>query len=270
MRWLLIGAVALAGACSLAPAVMAAAPAPPTTQLTQPGCHRAMLPAARKMTITAVMRPVRGTMSMEMSFDLERAKHPAGPFVSVRGHGLDRWVHPPNPTLGQRPGDIWKVDQKVSNLPGTDYYRFRVRFRWLGAGGRSLGTASQLGPLCYEPEPRPDLEVRSITVSPITAQPGQDRYVVSIGNRGMTGAGPFQVELALPSNPPKSLSVAWLRPHSRAREVFTGPACTPGSQLTATVDPAGAIPDYNRADNTLTTQCPAAASSAARGRRYTS
>ncbi len=60
--------------------------------------------------------------------------------------------------------------------------------------------------------------------------------------------------------------MSWLRPHSRVREVFTGPACTPGSQLTLTVDPDDAVLDYDRANNTLTTQCPAVTTSQSRRR----
>jgi hypothetical protein len=263
-RWLLAGVVVLAGASIGTPVV--AASTPPTTQLSNPGCHRAMLPSGRKIAITAVMRPVSGTTSMQMMFDLQRAKRRAGPFSSVRGHGLDQWVHPENPTLGQRSGDIWKVDQKVSNLSGTAYYRFRVRFRWIGSSARTLGTVDDLSPACYQPELRPDLTARSLSVSPVTGQPSQDRYVAWIGNRGMSGAGPFQVTLTVPSNPSQSATVSWLRPHSRVREVFTGPACTPGSQLTLTADPNDAVPDYDRTNNTLTTQCPAVTSSQSRRR----
>lgn len=261
-RWLLAGVVALAGACTGTP--VAAAAAPPSTQLVNQGCHQALLPSARKLTIKAVMRPVSGTISMDMMFDLQRAKKPAGPFASVRGRGLGQWVHPDNPTLGQRPGDVWRVDQKVTNLSGTAYYRFRVRFRWLGAGGRTLSSADDTGPVCYQPELRPDLLVRSLTVTSVSGQPTEDRYVAWIGNLGMTGAGPFQVELEVPSNTSLSATVAWLRPHSRVRETFTGPACAPGSQLTVTVDPSGAVLDYDRSNNTLTTACPPAATQARR------
>jgi hypothetical protein len=265
-RWLLAGVVALAGVCTSTP-VVASAAAPPSTQLINPGCHRAMLPTARKISVTAVMRPVSGTKSMEMTFDLQRARRHAGPFSSVRGRGLDQWVHPPNATLGQRPGDIWKVDQKVSNLPGTAYYRFRVRFRWLGSTGHALGTTENLSPVCYQPEQRPDLVARSLTVTPVSGQPNQDRYVAWIGNRGATGAGPFQVTLAVPSNPSQSETVGWLRPHSRVREVMTGPACTPGSQVTVTADPNDAVLDYDRTNNTLTTTCPAAPTTTTQSRR---
>jgi CARDB len=265
-RWLLAGVVALAGACTSAP-VLAVAATPPSTQLTNPGCHRAMLPSARKIAITGVMRPVSRTNSMEMMFDLQRSKHRAGPFSSVHGRGLDRWVHPPNSTLGQRAGDIWKFDQKVSNLAGTAYYRFRVRFRWLGSNGHSLGTVEDVSPVCYQPELRADLIVRSLAATPVSGGPTQDRYVAWIGNRGATGAGPFQVTLAVPSAPTQSATVGWVRPHSRVREVFTGPACTPGDQLTVTADPSGTVLDYNRANNTLNTPCPAATTTARRSRR---
>jgi hypothetical protein len=227
-----------------------------------------MLPSARRINVTAVMRPVSGTHAMEMMFDLQRARRHAGPFSSVHGRGLDQWIHPPNATLGQRPGDIWKFDQKVSNLSGTAYYRFRVRFRWLDSKGHSLGTADSLSPVCYQPELRPDLVVRSLTATPVSGQPSEDRYVAWIGNRGATGGGPFQVTLDLPSSSTQTTTVGWLRPHSRVREVFIGPACTPGDELTVMADPTGAVLDYNRTNNTLTVPCPPApATTTTQGRR---
>jgi hypothetical protein len=246
--------MALAGVCVSAPAFGAAAP--PPAQLIDPGCHRALLPAARRITITAVMRPVSGTMSMAMRFTLQRARRRGGPFTNVHGHGLEQWVHPDNPTLGQRPGDVWNFDQKVENLPGTAYYRFRVRFRWTGANGRSLGTATAAGPLCYQPELRPDLLVRSLTVMAAAGQPAQDRYVAVIGNRGRTGAGAFGVELVLPAKPAQSVGVLGLGPHATARETFLAPACAPGDQLRVVVDSDVAVLDYDRANNILTMQCP--------------
>jgi hypothetical protein len=237
-----------------APAYGAAAP--PPTRLVNPSCHRALLPAARRIAITAVMRPVTGTTGMAMRFDLQRAKRRAGPFVIVRGRGLAQWIRPDNPTLGQRPGDVWNFDQKVENLPGTASYRFRVRFRWTGANGRTLGTAAATGPVCFEPELRPDLLVRSLTVRPIGGQPSQDRYIAVIGNRGRTAAGPFEIELVLPAKPPQTMSVLGLGPHATIHEQLAAPACTAGDQLRVIVDPTAAVLDYDRANNTLPMQCP--------------
>jgi CARDB len=271
--------VAGVAALTAAPAVAAT---PPPTQLTRAVCHRALLPPARKIAVTAVMRPVNGTNGMEMMFDLQRARRRYGPFTTVRGTGLERWVHPDTPTLGQRPGDIWRFDQKVENLAGPAYYRFRVRFRWTGAGGHALRTSSVTGPTCFQPELRPDLVAQSLTVKaagggtqPSTGQPSsgqsaatqpaQDRYVGVIANRGLTSADSFTVELLLPGQPTQRTTVHGLRPHATARETFTAPACTPGSRLTLIVDPNGSVLDYDRANNTLTVQCPAAT----QARRYT-
>jgi hypothetical protein len=271
---------ALAGVCTAAPVGTAAAP--PDAQLAKPICHRALLPADRKIAVTAVMRPVSGTMSMAMMFDLQRARRHRGPFANVRGHGLEQWIHPSNPTLGQRPGDIWKFDQKVENLPGPAYYRFRVRFRWTGTAGHTLQTSSAAGPTCFQPELRPDLLVRSLTVRPVaaqpatgqqpttqsaTAQPAQDRYVATIVNRGRTASGSFEVELIVPGKPSQTLTMSGLSAHTAGRETFTGPACTPGSRLTVIADPTASVLDYNRANNTRIVQCPANATQA---RRYTS
>jgi hypothetical protein len=262
-RRLLAGVVALAGLCTSAPVLAAA---PPSTQQIDPIFNRALLPSERKLAITALMRPINGTVSMEMMLDLERARMRTGHFAIVRGRGLDQWVHPDNPTLGQRPGDVWKLDQQVENLSGTAYYRFRVRFRWTGANGRTLGTSAATGPVCYEPELRPDLLVRSLTVKPITSQPSEDRYVAVIANRGRTSAGPFDVELIVPSKPSQTVTVNGLGPRSSVHAMFTTPACNPGSQLTVIADPNAAVLDYERANNTLVTQCP----SPTQGRRYTS
>ncbi len=261
--------VALALACGLPAGASAAAAAPPTTQLTGPVCHHALFPAQRKVAITAVMRPVSGTSSMAMMFDLQRASRRWGPFASVRGAGLDQWVRPANPTLGQRPGDIWKFDQKVENLPGPAYYRFRVRFRWTGARGRSLRTSSTNGPVCFQPELRPDLQARSLTIKPPAgagsqtssgqaAPTPQYRYIGVIANRGLTSAGPFEVELIEPGTSSQTATVNGLGSHATIRETFTAPPCTPGSQITLIVDPNGAVLDYNHANNTLSVPCPAA------------
>lgn len=219
-------------------------------------CQRAADPVGRGVTITAAMRPVSGTSRMALKFDLERRPGRAGPFNVLRGHDLGRWVYPTNPpTLGQLAGDVWMLKHNVVNLRGPDYYRFRVSFRWLGSDGRVLGQAVRLSPLCYQPEPRADLQVRSITVNQLTAQ--QDSYTALVHNGGATAAGRFSLELRTGSSAPQSLSVQSLPGQSTVEETFTGPACTPGSSVTVTADPDRRVDDFNRSNNVLTVACPA-------------
>jgi len=237
----------------------AASSPPPKDQLRSFLCQKALDPPSRAISVQAVMRPVTGTASMQMKFDLMRQTTVGGPFKLVRGKLLGSWVSPQEPTLGQRPGDVWIVTHPVVDLLGPATYRFRVSFRWTDSDGQQLSNAVQTSPNCYQPESRADLLVKSITVTP---QPsGQDAYVATIANRGQTAAGPVEVDLA-GAGPaaPVAATVPSVGGHSTAHHRFLGPACTAGSNVTVTVDPAHTIDEYSFANNTLTISCPAAPS----------
>jgi hypothetical protein len=203
------------------------------------------------------MRPVTGTVSMQMRFDLMRQQGGAR-FKLVRGRFLGSWLSPSNPSLGQRPGDVWIVNHPVVDLPAPATYRFRVTFRWNGAHGRQLSTAVQSSPNCYQPELRADLLVRALSVT--SAGSGQDAYVATIANRGQTGTGPVEVDLAGATSTTKRATTASVGAHSTARHRFVAPACAPGSSLTVTVDPSHKIDEYDFANNALTIACPASSS----------
>ncbi len=93
------------------------------------------------IAVVAVMRPVTGTQRMEMKFVLQRRDAGAGSFATVQGGDLGRWLEPNSPTLGQHANDVWRLRKLVANLPGPATYRFRVSFRWLGAGRAPSWTA---------------------------------------------------------------------------------------------------------------------------------
>jgi hypothetical protein len=256
--------VALAVSALLCAAASASASttSPPLDQLRSLVCQKALDPPARAISIQAVMRPVTGTAKMQMRFDLMRKTPRSGGFVIVRGRLLGSWITPQNPTLGQRPDDVWILNHPVVDLSAPATYRFRVNFRWIGAQGQRLATAVQTSPDCYQPEMRADLLVRSVTVGPASA--GSESYTAVIANRGQTGAGPFQVQLAGAGSTVQTETVAWLGPRSTVREQFVAAACMAGSNLTVTVDPTDAIDEYDFANNALSTACPAS-TAAARG-----
>jgi hypothetical protein len=255
----LVAAVCVCGATSALAAASALAVAPPRAELTTPGCQRAADPSGRSVTITAVMRPVTGTERMALKFELERRAAHATMFRVLRGRNLGDWVHPADSTLGQLPGDQWMLRHNVVNLAGPAYYRFRVSFRWTGAGNRVLAERARLSPVCYQPEPRADLSVRSITVTPVGA--GQDRYVTVIHNGGATPAGPFTVQLNPPSASPQTSDVPSLAPGASVHETFAGSLCHAGSSVTAIADPNRRVDDANRKNNTLTVACPSSSTS---------
>jgi CARDB len=259
MRFLIAaGACALLCTAASASAASPASPSPSLYQLRSFVCQKAMDPPARAVSIQGVMRPVTGTAKMQMRFDLMR-KIGSGGFTRVRGRQLGSWISPQDPTLGQNPADVWILNHPVVDLAAPATYRFRVNFRWLGAQGQRLATAVQTTAGCYQPEMRADLLVRSLNVGAVTSGQAEQNYTAVIANRGQTGAGPFQVVLAGAGSSPTTATVAWLAPRSTVREQFVAPACSAGTNLTVTVDPAHTIDEYDFANNTLTIPCPAPA-----------
>jgi hypothetical protein len=246
-------------AVAAGPAV-AATTAPPSTELRTFVCQHALDPPARAVSVQAVMRPVAQTAKMQMRFDLLRQK-PGHAFVVVRGRNLGSWISPQDPTLGQSPGDVWVVNHPVVNLSAPATYRFRVTFRWLGSSGQVLSTAVQSSPNCYQPELRPDLLVRSLSVNPISSGPsaGQTAYTAVIANRGSTAAGSFLVEFTDGDGASQTAQIASIGAHATTKHRFVAAPCSAGSTLTVTVDPANTVDEYDLANNTFTMACPAPA-----------
>jgi len=258
----LVGVLAVCCALALGSGTAAAGTTPPPNdQLRAFVCQKALDPPARAVSVQAVMRPVTGTAKMQMKFDLLRQIKPHTRFVAVRGRGLSSWISPTDPTLGQQPGDVWILTHPVVNLAAPATYKFKVAFRWIGAQSQTLGTDALTSPSCYEPELRADLLVRSLSVSPITSGPsaGQWAYTAEVANRGLTGAGPVQVQFANGNGAPVSSTVAWVGAKSSVRQRFVSAPCTSGSTLTVTVDPTQSIDEYDYANNALTMACPATA-----------
>jgi hypothetical protein len=254
VRLIVAAAVSLAAA-GFATALAGAAtpPPPPRDALTAFTCLRALDPPARAVSVQAVMRPMTGTAKMQMRFDLTRQTKPGGRFKLVRGRFLGSWISPDDPTLGQRPGDVWIVNHPVVNLAGPATYRFRVSFRWLDTHGQQLGSAVQTSAKCYQPELRADLVVRSLTVK--TLPSGENGYAAVVANRGRTGVGGFQLQFAGAGTTSQTATLNGLAPRSSTRHTFVAPACAAGSTLTVTVDPAHSIDESNFANNTLTVPC---------------
>jgi hypothetical protein len=240
----------------------AATTTPPRSQLRSFVCQKALDPPARAVSVQAVMRPVADTSKLEMRFELLRQK-PGHPFVKVRGHNLGAWISPQDATLGQNPGDVWVVNHPVVNLSAPATYKFRVSFRWLGSDGQTLSQVTQTTANCYEPELRPDLLVRSLTVKSINAgqNAGQALYTAVIANRGLSAAGAFTVQFTDAAGLSQTDPVTGLGPKSSTKTQFVAAPCTAGSTLTVTADPTHNVAEYDFANNTLTMACPAPATS---------
>jgi CARDB len=252
---ILVGAL-VAGAAGAASA-SATVVAPPRAELVRFSCQSALDPVSRSIGVRAVMRPLTGTEHMSVRFDLVQRVGAAAP-SGVRAGDLGVWVSPANPTLGQVPGDVWRLDKRVIDLAAPATYQFRVAFRWTGAAGHVLGTVVRYSRRCHQPELRPDLAVTSLTVAPVAGDPQHDLYTAVIANRGLTGAGPFQV-LFVPGGTPAPMTdfVPSLAAGRSRTLSFTGPVCNSSDPPSVTADSAHQVDDFNRANNTATAVCPA-------------
>ena len=247
--------------CSLAVAALAATSVsadPPRSQLTKFMCVTALDPPSRAISVTAVMRPLSGTSKLQMKFQLYSRTSSTGPFTRVRGGDLNTWVSPTDSTLGTRTGDVWKFNKPVVDLKAPATYRFRVTFRWLGDHNKVLGTTVRTSPSWYQPELRPDLQVKTINVDAVPGNANANEYDAVIRNRGATAAGPFQVQF-IDGSVVKSRSVTGLAAHATIHARFLGPLCTSGP-ASVTADPVDAIDDYDRANNSLAVTCSATSS----------
>lgn len=244
-----------------APVASVSAAAPPRSRLTGFSCTHALDPGARAVAIKATMRPLTGTRKMAIRFELLQ-RSPGLPVQEVSGGDLGVWRSPPSPTLGQLPGDVWRLQKSVYNLDVPFTYQFRVSFRWSGVHGKVLGSTTRYTPTCRQRELRPDLTVTSITVAAVAGHPKKELYTAVIANQGLTGAGPFQVLFAPgDTSAPSTDTVAFLGAGKTRTLSFVGPLCDAANPPTVSADSASQVDDFNRANNVLAAVCPGAPAS---------
>lgn len=264
LRTLLITAAAvLVGSATVGSPALAAS-ASSRARLSHLVCQKALDPVARAVSVTATMRPVTGTRRLEMRVALlGREPHQAfAPVTVPAGSKLGSWITPANASLGQRPGDIWKVQFPVANLVAPATYRFQAEFRWIGRQGRVLASAARVSHDCHQPELRPDLLVRSLTVQAIQGRPDVERYVAVIGNGGATAALGFEAQFS-DGGEVQTKTIARLASHGSATLQFVAPTCEAASPPVLELDPQDRIDDFDRANNLATATCPTATTSPA-------
>ena len=80
-------------------------------------CQKARDPGQREVSVTAVMRPVKGTEKLEAPLRVAEQGvrgRSLRTLVVVLGGNLGTWLSPTNPpSLGTRPGDVWNVNHPV-------------------------------------------------------------------------------------------------------------------------------------------------------------
>ena len=205
-------------------------------------CVPALEPADRSATFEARVHPVRGSERMQVRFTLQIRQAGLPGWRRVAASELDEWLTS-FPDVRR-----FSYSRTVRNLSAPASYRTLVRFRWLDADGEVIRRSRAASRTCRQPDMRPDLVATEIA-------PVAGGYEVTLRNSGRTDAGPFEVALAAGALALEPAAVDGLAAGERRTVAFSGPPCAPGEQLTAIVDPAGAVDERDEDGNALTLDC---------------
>jgi len=219
-----------------------------TLSATLTACHTDALPANRYAIFASQMTSVTGTVTMAVNFQLEERKAAAVAFVPVSAPGFGVWV-------SSAPGvGIYTYDHEVTALPAPAAFRVSVRARWFDRHHHVIRRDALVSPVCVQPLLTPDLAIGALTRSAGT-QAGTLTYSVVVRNGGTAAAGPFQVSFSVAGVALPDAAVTALAAGAKQVVQFTGPRCVPGSTLTASADPAGAVVEPADPQRTKTFPC---------------
>jgi hypothetical protein len=236
---------ALCAFCALPAAADAAAPA----RSALVSCERGVEEDERAAVFEGRMSAVPGATRMQMRFALQMRRSDDERWAAVPASGFDTWVTA-NPGTRR-----YVYTKRVERLLAPAAYRTVVRFRWMAADGRVVVRARAASRACRQPDPRPNLVIRDITVQE-AANPARRSYLVLVRNTGRSAAAPSAVALAVGGTALAPAEAPALAPGRTALVAFDGPACRSGHPLEATVDTRDAVDERAEDDNVLSLPCP--------------
>jgi hypothetical protein len=218
-------------------------------------CTTGTSASQRSARFSATMQALPRTASMAVSFDLyERAA--GGRFAQVPDPGFGSWQ-------SSNPGvTTFTATENVLDLPAPGSFRALVHYRWLNARHRLIRIDTRITPSCREPAvpaAQPDLFVFSIAHAPGAPPTTTEDYTVRVRNAGSGAASSFAVAFSVGGTSLPDQTVNGLAADTNTSVLFTGPRCSAGSTLTATVDPSGAISEPSNGRRTVSIPCPSTA-----------
>ena len=214
-------------------------PRPATVTLT------ACTPKERTAEFEARMDQVSGAVRMKLRYTLE-ARKPGRLWRRVAAPELGGWRSAALETTR------FISERRVTQLVGPSSYRALVRFRWIDEDGHVVARARARSHSCWQPDHRPNLKLRELSFE------GEGSYVVLVANTGRSPIRRLRPR-ARPALAP--IVVGDLAPGEERLIEAVGPACEPGTVVTATADPLDLIDERNERDNAVSRRCPSARAS---------
>ncbi len=212
-------------------------------------CERAASGSDGAAVFEGQMRTVRGAARMQMRFTLQVRTPDSSRWSAVNAPGFGTWLRSAAGTAR------YVYTKRVEGLLAPASYRVQLRYRWLSAEGRTLGTARRSSRACRQPDPRPNLVVSALAVRP-AAKSGRYRYVAFVRNTGRSAADENALRLAFGDAELPLAPVLALEPGEGVEVTVEGPACEAGEPVDADADADDAIDERDEADNRFTRLCP--------------
>jgi hypothetical protein len=203
----------------------------------------ACAPRERAAEFEARMAAVAGADRMKMRFTLQVRKSGKRVFKRIAAPGFNSWT---TAAPGTR---RYVFTRRVEALIGPASYRAMVRFRWLDADGATLATAQAYSRACRQPDHRPNLTVRALSVE------GGRSYLALVANTGRSASGPFDLEVELPDRVLGPVSLESLDAREERLVRIRGPRCEAGTSITAGADRLDLVDERSETDNALTATC---------------
>jgi len=239
---------------ALALAVLAApaAHARPSARALLIACERSLEEAERAGVFEGQMRLVPGASRMQMRFALQASTPERRRWTSVDAPGFGTW-------MSSAPGTgRYLYTKRVESLLAPAAYRVQVRFRWLDAAGATVERARRVSDACHQPDPRADLELRSVAVEPLAGGAERRRYVAFVRNTGRVAAEPSLLSLSVGGVVLPPARVLALEPGEGVAVAVEGPACAGRAEIVADADAEESVDERDESNNRFTRGCPPA------------
>jgi hypothetical protein len=212
-------------------------------------CHTDPTQANRYAIFQSQMTAVPGTRTMAVSFVLQVQHSRKGGFATVTVPGFGGWVHS-QPGVG-----IFTYNHEVTSLPAPAAFRVLVRARWFDRRHRTIRHEDIDSTACVQPLLQPDLAIGE----PLARSAGSSAktvvYGVVVRNDGTATATNFEVGLSVNGVAQPAITVPTLAANSTQLVDFTAPRCNAGTNIVATADAAGTVPEPANPTRSRTFAC---------------
>jgi hypothetical protein len=243
------GAPAWAAASDPGPIGTAPVPVPGRTTAALSVCHVAADLTDRYATFAAEMVATPGTAEMSLRLALyEHTPGTAGYHLVSGVPGFGVWEDSA-PGIG-----VFSYSQEVTSLTAPASFRVQVGYRWMDSDHHVTRRASRTTASCAEPAQLANLVAGAVSIEPGVVA-GTSTYAVTVRNDGVVPAGRFAVELEIDGVALPEQTVVALDPGARTDVDFAGSACAPGGTLEIVVDPANAVSETTKVDDSRTVAC---------------